>query len=100
MPTIEELQNLLKDEVSPDAVLAGVTEKPLVNGFEEKFKHVAAFINLVPSPGRENCFRALRKDDRVIYWKTAENEVGVEIVGIVWDEKGEAQIFCGTILPP
>lgn len=100
MPTIEELQNLVKDKLSPGELLAKVAEPPLVNSFEEKFKDIAGFIDLTPTPGRESRFHVLKKSDRVIYWKQTENEVGVEIAGVVWDEKGETKAFCGTILPP
>jgi len=100
MPTVEQLQGLLRNHISPNEVLANVREKPIVNSFEGRFKHVVGSVNLIPTPGKEPCFRQLQKGDNVIYWKVAENDVGVDIVGIVWDEKGNAEIFCGTMLPP
>lgn len=100
MPTLEQLQRLFRNGISPDEVLTHVPDKPMANSFEERFRHVVGSINLIPTPGRERCFRKLQKGDNVIYWKAAENDVGVEVVGMVWDEQGDSQIFCGTILPP
>jgi len=100
MATIDQLQRLLRNKIPPDEVLANVRDKPIVNSFDERFKHAVGSINLIPTPGKESCFRTLKNGDNVIYWKSAENDVGVEIVGVVWDEKGRSQVFCGTILPP
>lgn len=100
MPTIEQLQKLLRTTISPDEVLASVYDQPIVNSFEKRFKHVAASINVIPTTGKESCFRKLTKRDNVIYWKATENDVGVEIIGVAWDEKGNPAVFCGTILPP
>lgn len=97
---MEQLQRLLRNTISPDEVLVNIRDKPIVNSFERRFKHVVGSVNLIPTPGKERCFRQFKKGDHVIYWKSAENDVGVEIVGIVWDEKGNTEIFCGTILPP
>lgn len=100
MPTVEQLQGLLRNRISPTEVLANVRDKPIVNTFERRFKYVVGSINVMPTPGKERWFRTLQKGDNVIYWKAAENDVGVEILGIVWDGKNNSQIFCGTILPP
>ena len=100
MATLEQLQRIFRSRISPDEVLATVPDKPMVNSFERRFRHVAGSINVIPTPGREPCFRQLQKGDNVIYWKAAENDVGVEVIGVAWDEQGNSQIFCGTILPP
>ncbi len=86
--------------LSPNQVLANVAEQPIVNSFDERFKDVISFINATPTPGKESCLCKLRKGDNVIYWKSAENAVGVEVIGVVWHENGHSEIFCGTILPP
>jgi hypothetical protein len=100
MPTIEQLQNLIKKRLSPDEILFRITEKPVVNTFKEQFKNIIEFVDIVPLPGKEKYFHPLKKGNQVIYWKLAENDIGVEIIGIIWDEEFKPRILCGNILPP
>ncbi len=100
MPTVEQLQRLLRNRIAPDEVLASIGDKPIVNSFERRFKHVVDSVNLIPMSGKERWFRQFKKGDHVIYWKSSESNVGVDVIGVVWDEKGNSQVFCGTILPP
>jgi len=100
MPTLEQLQTLIRNNPSSNQVLTNVAEPPIVNSFDARFKDVVSFIDLIPTPGKESYSCKLKKGDNVIYWKSAENDVGVEVIGIVWDENGHSKTFCGTILPP
>ena len=100
MPTIEELEKLVEKKVAPDELVENVRERPIVNTFGEQFAVILEMITLIPSPGREAYFRYFERGDNAIYWKSSENDLGVEITGVVWDKEKNPKIICGVVLPP
>lgn len=100
MPTIKELENLINEDFSPDEISEKVPEKPIVNTFEDNLKGILGIVDIASIPGKEDYFPPFKNDDNIIYWKKSENDVGVEIIGIVWDENLSPKIICGAILPP
>lgn len=99
-PTIQELETLLGRKVSPDELLKSIRQKPIVNTFGEQAAIILETVNLIPAPGKERYFRYFKSGDQGIYWKSSENDIDVEIIGVVWDEEHNSTVMCGIILPP
>ena len=100
MPEIEELEKLLRERVSPDDLLKSVRQPPIVNTFGEQSLIALETINIIPVPGQERYFRNFESGDRAIYWRSSDNEIGVEIIGVVWDKDRNLKVISGIILPP
>lgn len=99
-PTTEGLEKLVQKKVSPDELLKSFRQSPLVNTFGEQAAIILEMVNLIPAPGKEAYFRYFESGDNAIYWKSSENDIGVEIVGVVWDGEQNQKVMCGIILPP
>jgi hypothetical protein len=99
-PEIEELEKLLREKVSPDDLLKSVRQPPIVNTFGQQSIIDLETINLIPAPGKDRYFRNFENGDKVIYWRSSDNDIGVEIVGVVWDKNQNPKVISGVILPP
>ena len=99
-PTTEGLARLVKKKVSPDELLKRFRQSPIVNTFGDEPAIILEMINLIPAPGKEEYFRYFENGDNAIYWKSSETDLGVEIVGVVWDVEENQKVMCGIILPP
>lgn len=99
-PTTQGLETLLDRKVSPDELLQSIRQKPIVNTFGDQAGIILEAVNLIPAPGKESYFRYFKRGDQGMYWKSSEIDIGVEIIGVVWDEAHNARVMCGIILPP
>jgi len=100
IPTTQELETLLGRKVSPDELLKSIRQKPIVNTFREQAAIILEMVNLIPAPGKEEYFRHFESGDKAIYWKSSQNDIDVEIIGVVWDKGRNPTVLCGIILPP
>jgi hypothetical protein len=95
----DKLKIIERYNIHPDDARIIIDEKPVIDTLgDNKHALLMADINITDVTGINT--NELKQAERVIYWKTDEDETVVNIIGIVWINAGETKLFKGEVLAP
>jgi len=96
----EEVRKAVKDKAVPLDIGKYVKTDSILNTLVKEHRLVARFTDYAPDPDHEAKFIAFWEYNDFIYWKLADLEDSVSIIGIVWDTNMKSRMFYALILPP
>lgn len=93
----KKLEIIVKYNMQPEDVSVLITEAPIVNTLKEGDKASFLMADVVTEGSLQQDIRSAK---HVMYWKVADEEKAVEVVGIAWFSDVKMTLFTGSILEP
>lgn len=99
-----KIEDDIRRAVKEGAVLQNIEEyvktEPILSTSREEDRLIAEMADYNSDPDHENKFIPFWDYREFIYWKLADLEEYVSIVGIAWDDKLKSRDFYAVVLPP
>jgi DNA-binding CsgD family transcriptional regulator len=101
MMLVSKTQSAVELGLSPRMVETHVRWSATVNTARKRDRLVLRFARISPDPARpKQAFSPQGLKDAVYWVRPFRSGRAVRVVGIIWTDEGEAEVFFGLIYPP